>query len=86
MSELPPEQEAWIEQLNSRAMKYQEDGLAGYDAVEQAASDFSRRTGRQRFQAERPGRERHGGQRLPGVRNPGRDAGELLDRRGPAEP
>ena len=40
MSELPPEQEAWIEQLNSRATKYQEDGLAAYDAVEQAASDF----------------------------------------------
>lgn len=30
----------WIEQLNNRAMQYQEGGMDSYGAVEQAAIDF----------------------------------------------
>jgi hypothetical protein len=34
------QQQSWIEQLNSVARRYEENGMSAYDAVEQAASEF----------------------------------------------
>jgi hypothetical protein len=40
MSDEQEKQQAWIEQLNSKAQQYEANGMSAYDAVEQAASEF----------------------------------------------